>query len=232
VSQTPTLADAASRLLAAQRIDGRGTIFAVCAGRSGVGTSYVARELALAMAGKGASVMLADMDIGQCTQTAHLCFGQNKSVYGPVQGPYDATYGVQPFWQVTPTAAGSESQSRFGALYQLPQRKLTVTGFLWDAVKDGQTVQITHSAEYWEALRNHYHAIFIDVPAPDRSEAGATVFGYADSTVLVTPSTKDFDNQTALQHILGAGGTCAGVIVNTVPANLAQAKVHAERAPA
>ena len=232
MSQTPTLADAARRLLAAQRVDGTGSIIAVCAARSGAGTSYVARELALAMAAGGASVLIADMDIGKCDQTEALCFGQSGQAYGPVQGPYDATYGVQPFWQVTPTAAGSDTQSRFGALYQLPQRNLTVTGFLWENVRDGQTVQITRAPQYWDALRNRYHAIFIDVPAPDRSDAGATVFGYADSTVLVTPSTQDFDNQTVLGIVASAGGTCAGVIVNTVPAQFAQSGARTEMAPA
>ncbi len=227
----PSLTDAARRLLAAPRVDGLGSIIAVCGARSGVGTSYVARELALAMAGGGATVLLADMDISKCDQTAALCSVSAQSVYGAAQGPYDATYGAAPYWQVTPVATGEGAQSSFGALYQLPQRNISVTGFLWDNVKDGQTVQITRAPDYWTALRRHYHATVIDVPAPDRSDSGATVYGFADSTVLVTASVKDFENQKALGLVAQAGGSCAGVIVNTVPAQTPQAGAYPGQAP-
>lgn len=184
----------------------------MCAARSGAGTSYVVRELALTMAGTGRSVLIADMDISRCDQYAR--FAADGAA---LSGPYDASYGTAPFWQVSPAIAGSDGQTTFGALYQCPSLGVSVTSFLWQNLRQGQSVNIARAPDYWSALRGAYNAVIIDVPALDRSDCGNTVFAYADSNVLIAPGSDAPDNHMAFGAITAAGGTCAGVIFNSLP---------------
>ncbi len=182
----------------------------------------MARELALTMAGAGNATLLVNMDITRCDQYVRFASAEGQAAYGAITGPYDACYGASPFWHVSPVLAGAGAQAGFGALYQCRSRNLSLTTFSWQAVKDGQSVQIARAPDYWQVLRGHYNAVIIDVPASDRSGSGETVFGYADACVLVTSASSAPDNHVALSAIAAAGGTCAGAIINQVPPHLAQ----------
>lgn len=216
VTGSPTLSDAARGLLKKR------AVYAIAASRSGAGTSYVARELALEFAKSGYVTLLVDMDISKQSHYPYFSGPEASEVFGALSGPYDGAYDAEPFWRVTPSQVANAdddggAQSAHMAVYQCPQSGFAVTNFLWDTLAQGQSVNIAHASEYWNRLRDAYDMIVVDVPALDRSDVGRCVFGDANGVILVTPEVNAFDNQVTISAASEVGGRCIGAIMNTPP---------------
>jgi len=212
------------------REDGKAHILALTSTHSGVGTSYVARELAILAAqhytAYGQRVALIDLDIAGLAQYAYFSqrneFMPQESAIS-LQGPYDATFGCSPFWQVSPDNLDDmgvrKNAALYGAMYLVGETGLTITKFNWDELKEGQNVHLSTAPEYWAALRDNFALVIVDTPAFDRSDTALTVIPEADKTVLVTEPNRASD--PALQHlsdkILHHHGHCAGLVVNEGP---------------
>lgn len=220
VSTPPDLSAAFAEIVRTSRADGRGRIFAVSSGLDGAGTSYVARNLALAAAASGFSVCLADMDLSNSAQYAAFSDPQMQAQYGALEGPYDAAFGADPFWNISPSIVNEhgvrETNGAYMGLHLVGQTGLCVTQFLWDKLKPGQSVHIGEARGYWNALRDRYAMSFIDVPATGRSEVGMTVFGEVDGTIMITDSAQNTANNQMLSSISQSRGQCIGAILNTV----------------
>ena len=222
-----------SALCSPPRVDGRGPVIAVTAAHDGVGSSYVARNLAILAAQHygpfGQRVALVDLDLSQQAQSAFFADPMQQAAYGPLQGPYDATYGKAPFWQVSPDGVDEDgnrkSAARYGALYLVGDTGLTVTKFNWDEIRDGQNVHLVASRDYWHALRDQFAVILVDTPSFQRADTALTVIPEADKTVIVCDGASASDPaQKALEgRITDSGGSCAGLVINegavTVPDN-------------
>lgn len=215
----PDFKQALGQIVRTSRADGRGRVFAVCAGEDKQGTSYCARGLSLAAAHLGFECLLVDMDITQNTQFEAVTSPDVIRDFGQMNGPYDASLGQDPFWRVSPSAMTDngqrESDAAFAALHMLGHGQLSVTRFLWDKIKPGQTVHIAQARPYWHAARDKYALTFIDIPSTARSQAGGTVFGEADGTVLVATDSRSASAKDMLAKVNAAGGTCVGIILNS-----------------
>ena len=213
-----------STLCAPPRVDGRGPVIAVTAAYDGVGSSYVARNLAILAAQHygpfGQRVALVDLDLTQQTQSAFFSDPMQQASYGPMQGPYDATCGQTPFWQVSPDGVDDDgnrkSAARYGALYLIGDTGLTVTKFNWDEIKDGQNVHLVASRDYWHAMRDQFAVIIVDTPSFQRADTALTVIPEADKTVIVCDGARASDPaQKALsERITENEGRCAGLVIN------------------
>jgi len=212
----PDIAAALSALLTNPRADGRGKVYAVCAGAASMGTSFVARALALQAASEAKRCALIDLDFSQNAQYAALSEPAAQSVHGALQGPYDASLGVMPFWQVSPIVVDDPiaAQAGYCALHTVGESGLVVSQFLWDQMQDGQHVHLAVSRDYWNALRDNYDVSFVDVPSLDRSAAHRTVLGEVDGTILISSGHGDATTPGAMSTIKACGGQCVGAIVN------------------
>lgn len=219
-----------SGLCVPPRVDGRGPVIAVTAAHARVGTSYVARNLALLAAQHyapyGQRVALVDLDLTQQSQSAFFNDPAQQSVFGALQGPYDATFGKAPFWQVSPDWLDDDgnriSAARYGALFLVGSTGLTVTKFNWGEIKEGQNVHLVASRDYWHALRDQFAVVIVDTPSFDRADTALTVITEADKTVIVCDSGRAADPaQKALSDkIVENDGRCAGMIVNAGAQNM------------
>lgn len=224
-AQHPLRAVLAS-LCTPERGDGRGPVIVITSNDTGVGTSYVSRMLGLLAAEHYAPyahrVALIDMDITQQSQMVY--FRQTEAQYGECQGPFDATFGQEPFWQVSPDGIDGlgrrKSAALYGGLNLIGETGLAVTEFHWPDVKAGQAVHIRGARDYWHTLRDHFALIIIDTPAFDRTDTAISVVGEADKTVIVcAPDTAHLPSQKVLsERIVSAGGRCAGLVINEGPA--------------
>ncbi len=212
----PDMSAALTALLAQPRADARGKVFAVCAGAAAMGTSHVARALALQAASENKRSALIDLDFSQNAQYAALSEPAAQSVNGSLNGPYDASFGVLPFWQVSPLLVDDPiaAQAGYCALHTVGDSGLVVSQFLWDQMQDGQHVHLASSRDYWNALRDNYAVSFVDVPSLDRSAAHRTVLGEVDGTILVSSGRHDQSTVGAMSKIAASGGMCVGAIVN------------------
>jgi len=188
------------------------------------GTSYVARDLALLAAQhyqpQGHRVALIDYDLNKQSQTMYFETLGSKNIHGSLLGPYDATFGQKPFWQISPDIiSGVErtADSTVCNLFLVGDTGLAITHFNWDSVKSGQTVHITKSTEYWQALRQNFACIIVDCPAFDRSDVALNVIPDADNVIFV--SSEDNKNHSAhkdlAETLKQSGKACKGLIVNT-----------------
>lgn len=216
MSAAPDIAAALGALLSEPRADRRGKIFAVLGSGPQVGASFVARELALQAKASGHRCALIDMDFSQNSQFSAFYEPHMQAAYGALAGPYDASYGVMPFWQVSPLIVEDpqSAQAAFCGLYTVGDGRLVVTQFLWDHMQTGQQVHLARSREYWNALRDTYAVSFVDVPAIARSGAYNTVAEEVDGTVLIASGQGDSASAGALAHITQMGGRCVGAIFN------------------
>lgn len=212
----PDIAAALTALLDTPRADGRGKVFAVCAGAASMGTSFVTRALALQAASEEKRCALIDLDFSQNAQYVALSEPAAQSLHGALNGPYDASFGVLPFWQVSPIVVDDPiaAQAGYCALHTVGGSGLVVSQFLWDQMQDGQHVHLASSRDYWNALRDSYAVSFIDVPSLDRSAAHRTVLGEVDGTLLISSGRGDTTTGGAMSTITASGGTCVGAIVN------------------
>ena len=208
------------------RGDGRAPVIALTASDTGVGTSYVARMLALLAAQHyapyGQRVGLIDMDITQQSQISF--FRDAAAQYGDIQGPFDATFGQDPFWQVSPDgideAGRRKSAALYGGLNLIGDTGLAVSEFRWSEIKQGQSVHICAARNYWNALRDQFALVIVDTPAFDRADTALTVVPEADKTVIIcAPDTAHQPSQKALSDRIEAEeGRCAGLVINEGPA--------------
>lgn len=202
----------------------RSPIYALVSPYAQSGTSYVSRELALYAAryfgAKGGRVALIDYDINQQTQASNFDTPRAIAEHGVLQGPYEATFGQTPFWQVSPDMvlqSGERTQAgSYCGLHFVGETGLAVSRFDWNVVRSGQTVHVVSAPGYWGAAREQFSAIFVDCPAMERTDISLTVVPDADQTIIVTPGhrTSDPEVLTLAQRIAQEGGHCAGVIAN------------------
>ena len=209
-----------------RREDGRGAVYVCTAPTSGVGTSYVTRNLALIAARQMSGdkqVLIVDMDIQQSEQAGWFFSPEGLGQCGASEGPYDACFGAEPFWRVTPSMVDDSGQnltdSHFMSLHVVSAANIAFTNFQWGQFRPGQTVHIQNARDYWHKLRQYFGAIFVDTPALDRADIISTVSPEADSTILVSAS-GDTHSKTlgnAYTKINALNGRCAGVIFNDLP---------------
>ena len=214
------------RLYADMRCDGKGIITVFSAAHSDVGTSFVTRAMAMHAAKslpKDKQVLLIDMDIQKNAQSAYFFTPENQSRFGHPHGPYDASLGQIPFWRITPSIVNTQGQNVSDAhymhLYTLEGLRLAFTHFHWESLRKGQNVHIQNVGEYWHVLRAHYGAIFVDMPALDRSDYAQIICPLADQTVLIaSPDTARSPKlAAAYTKIKAMQAQCAGVIINECP---------------
>lgn len=213
-----------SALCVDARADGRAPVIAVTAAHSGVGSSYVARNLAILAAqhyvGFGQRVALIDIDLASQAQYGFFSTPLQQSIFGPLSGPYDATFGVTPFWQVSPDDIDADGNrktaARYGALHLVGDSGLAITRFNWNEVKDGQSVHIAQARDYWHAVRDQFAVVIVDTPAFEAADTALSVVPEADKTVIVCDTARAGDPaQKALSdRITQAGGRCAGMVIN------------------
>jgi len=171
--------------------------------------------------GRAPVIALTASDTGVGTSYVSRILGN----YGSIEGPYDATFGQAPFWQVSPDGVDEQGRRKsarlYGGLNLIGSTGLAVTEFHWSDIKSGQTVHVRAAREYWHTLRDHFALIIVDTPAFDRADTALTVVSEADKTVLVcAPDTAHRPSQKALSdRIQAAEGRCAGLIVNEGAAN-------------
>lgn len=204
--------------------DGRSPLYALVSPYTQSGTSYVSRELALHAARhfgtNGGRVALIDYDINQQTQASNFDTPRAIAQNGVLQGPFDATFGQTPFWQVSPdmvSETGDRTQAgSYCGLHFVGETGLVVSRFDWNAVRSGQTVHVVSAPDYWQAARAQFSAIFVDCPATDRTDISLNVISDADKTIIVAPDhrTNDPEVLNLAQKITQEGGHCAGVIAN------------------
>ncbi|MEE9272921.1 MAG: hypothetical protein V3U57_06625 [Robiginitomaculum sp.] len=205
------------------RQDGQGEVTVLCAPHSHAGTSYVARNMALITAQnlpESAQVLLVEMDIQNNAQSSFFFASENQAIYGVPAGPYDASYGQQPFWRITPSIVNEQglnlTDAHFMSLNILQACKISFTHFHWENLKAGHNVHIQNARNYWHELRKHYAAIIIDTPALDRSDILETISPEADRTILVAHSrdSRSESLASAYNKIKAMDTDCAGVIFN------------------
>ena len=208
------------------RPDGKGKIYAFSSPRTGAGTSFVTRNMALIAASELAPdqhVLILDMDVQNNAQSAFFFSHENQAQFGTPVGPFDATFGTVPFWKVTPSSVDENGQSltdgHFMSLHILEAAKVSFSHFHWERFREGQNVHIQNARPYWHVLREHFTAIFVDTPATDRANILATVCPEVDTNILVSPTADAADQSLsdAMREIKDKGGSCAGVILNDGP---------------
>lgn len=198
---------------------GRGRVVQIAAARSGVGTSTVARELALTASRRpGASVWLVDLDVLGPSQFSQISADPDR--YGVLGPPSAATPDGSVFLTVQPPSLGRDGRAlpdaAYVAAYQVGDARWWVTRFLRDQVRGGQGVHILPRHDYWDGLRKHADLIIVDCPAADRSQAALTIAPAMDQTVLVVAADDpDVRSPARFRDSLGAaGGKVAGVFLN------------------
>ncbi len=235
-SNAYSLQNAWNSLSAHPRLDGKGAVYAFVAARTGVGTSFVTRNMAhiaalkpVSQTGTSRRVLIIDMDLQNSSQARWFFSPEAIAVYGQPQGPYDAGLGQEPFWRVTPAMAGPDglplNNSVFMSLHTTPYVNLAFSCFHWEKFLPGQNVHLIKARQYWHELRAQFSAVFVDVPALDRTDILDIICPEADSTILVSAANEvnAIPNGQAHKRILETGGRCAGMILNEFPAgHLAQ----------
>ena len=209
------------------RADGRAKIIALVSPFTKSGTSHVARDLSLLAAQHfvqmGGRVALMDFDVNQQTQCDGFDTPESIAAHGAIQGPFDATFGQSPYWQVSPDMVSGDGQmaqmSLHCGLFFVGETGLAVSSFDWKTIKAGQTVHVRRAPEYWQAARSQFSFIFVDCPSTDRSGMAMEMIPDADMAVIISPEYRASDpaHDALAQKITQAGGTCAGKILNAGP---------------
>jgi len=202
---------------------GRARVLQFASARTGEGTSSVAREFArLAAVRADKPVWLIDGDLyAQCQleivaaephrfgrMGAHASASPDGSCFFSVQPPSKDRQG-----QVVPDARHLIARPALGG-------RLWVTRFRRDGLKPGQRALIVSSAGYWKALSRHAGYVIVDAPSLDRGDTAVRLAPYMDATALVVAAetTEAGDAARLRTAIEGAGGRCAGIVLNRVSA--------------
>lgn len=226
VQQDENLRGVYQQLAADTRPDGKGKIYAFSSPRTGAGTSYIARNMALIAASQTQAdqhVLILDMDLQNNAQSAYFFAHENLKRYGTPTGPFDAAFGTVPFWRVTPASVDENGQAitdtHFMSLHMVESAGISFSHFHWERFRDGQNVHIQYARPYWHVLREHFSAVFIDTPALDRANILASVCPEVDMNILVSATAHANDQALSdtMRSIKEKGGRCAGVILNDGP---------------
>jgi len=199
--------------------DGHGRLALISSAHSASGTSFIARAVAMAAAAnltpRGQRVLLLDYDLyKQCQLQMVMDAGQ-------ITGPYDASFGSMPFWQVR-TGVTEDSYEvpphAYNSLYLHDQTGLAISVFRWDLIGQGQSVNIIPSPEYWINLRRNFAMVIIDGPARDRTNISAALYPQVDATAIVAHRHNAASPQTLQmsQDIERFGGRFSGLILNDI----------------
>lgn len=200
---------------------GRPHVIQFISARRGEGTSTVAREFArFASRRGGRKTWLIDLDLNSPSQMRELTADPNR--FGPLGPPVAASPDGSCFFTVQPPAPRAEGgvwpDAKFLVGHSVGGPRLWVARFNHEALRGRQQVHVIPSADYWRALRKHAEIIVVDSPSLDRSQAGPTVAGHMDQTVLVVAADQPDVRQPAMLRdaITAAGGRCAGMFFNRV----------------
>ena len=214
-------------LVQTPRPDGLAPIICLTSPYSQVGTSYVARSLALLASEyyrtHGMRVALIDYDLNQQSQAAYFETIDSQFKHGAITGPFDMTYGEKPFWQVSPSTVDENGQrlgaGNYGGSYLIGDSGLVISKFDWKSVMTGQQVHVRDVPNYWNRMRQEFALIIADTPAFDRGDTAVNMISISDNTVIVCDPvrTQDIAVQELSQNIAVMGGRNAGVIVNAGP---------------
>jgi hypothetical protein len=210
-------------------ISGRGRVIAFAAATPGEGVSTIAREFAsFATERVRRNVWLVELGVPNSQQVKAIV--EERERYGPLGREAAASPDGSAFFTVQPAMRGADGRpwppGRYLAAHRIAQRRLWVTRFRRELLRQGQTVRISATGEYWNALRRHADLVVIDAPAISDSQAAIMTAPFADATVLVVAADKSDLRQAALLRdmIVAAGGTCAGVVFNRAPAQNGSSK--------
>ena len=211
-------------LVQTPRADGLAPIITLTSPFSQVGTSYVARSLALLASeyyrSHGLRVALIDYDLNQQSQAAYFEDGNAQTRHGAFMGPFDLTFGEKPFWQVSPGIVDDNGQrlgaGSYGGSFLIGDSGLVISKFDWKAVRTGQQVHVRDVPKYWNRMRQEFALIIADTPAFDRGDTSVNMISISDKTVIVCDPVRTHD--TAISELCAnigvMGGHYAGVIVN------------------
>jgi Mrp family chromosome partitioning ATPase len=198
-----------------------GRVLQFVSAERGEGTSTVAREFARLVSQRAKKgVWLIELDLLKGEQYAALASDPER--YGFLGRPVRASPDGSMFFQIQPPVRGVDGRpwpdARYLGAFPVGGRRWWVTRFRREALRPGQTAQITATAGYWEALRHHADWVIVDAPAAERSRAALAAAPFMDANVLVVAAESgDTDKAPALRDaIAGVGGHCAGVFLNQV----------------
>ncbi|WP_374534384.1 sugar kinase [Phenylobacterium sp.] len=198
---------------------GRARVIQVTAARRGEGVSTVARELANHVSRRaGRSVWLVDLDLMAAPQYAALTAEAQR--YGELSGPVQASPDGSAFFTVHPPARTPQGEpwpdANYLCAYRVGAARWWVTRFRREQLVGRQSVHLTPTADYWNALRRFAEVIIVDSPAPERSRAGLTVAPFMDQIVLVVAADQaDVRAPAQLRDaVRAAGGHVTGLFLN------------------
>ncbi|WP_374570859.1 sugar kinase [Phenylobacterium sp.] len=170
-------------------------------------------------AGRGRlSVWLVDLDLMASSQYAAL--NAEAGRYGELGPALAASPDGSIFFTVEPPDAGADGRITPAASYltahQVGELNWWVTRFRAEALGGRQTVAISPSRDYWNALRKHADLIIVDCPSADRSDAALTVAPFMDQTVLVVSADEPDVKAPALLRdaLVATGADVAGLFFN------------------
>ncbi|HUO21545.1 MAG TPA: sugar kinase [Caulobacteraceae bacterium] len=219
-------------------IPDRGRVITFVSATPGEGASTVAREFAAFAADRvRRNVWLVDMSLPESRQAR--AFLEERERYGALGREAAASPNGSAFFAVQPAMRGPDGRpwpsSRYLAAHQVAKRRLWVTRFRRELMRQGQSVSVTPGGEYWNTLRKHADLVVIDAPAASDSPAALMTARYADTVVIVVAADKgDMHRAARLRDaIVAAGGRCAGVVYNkAAPQKAAAHKAGAQGEPA
>lgn len=198
---------------------GRGRVVQFVAANAGEGASTVAREFARAAAERSARpVWLVDLDLWGAGQAEAIA--RSASRYGALGPETTGAPEGTAFFEVTPPSRGLDGRpwpaARYLSAHGVGGRKLWVTRFRHDNLRQNQSVEIVRDPAYWTAIRRHADWVVVDAPSADRSEAALVTAPLVDATVLVVAAdARDVRGPGVLRDaIVAAGGRCAGLVFN------------------
>ena len=188
-----------------------GGVVLMLGARAGDGISELSVGLAQLAAGRVPNAAwLVDLDL---YGNRHIRALQADGV--PLAGPFDMSFGHQPFWQVGPKLPGKPQRNDAIVGLRVDDSRLFVSQFNRAAVGEGQTVRLAPAPQYWDAVRARIDLTIIDAPPLEQSRAGLAMIKDADGVVLVVnghggdPS----DSAEIRDEIVARGGRCLGVVV-------------------
>ncbi|MEP1231266.1 MAG: hypothetical protein ABJG88_11370 [Litorimonas sp.] len=199
--------------------DGYGRLALISSTHSGSGTSFISRQIALEAAAQfaplGKRVLLLDYDLYKQSQL------QAIMNMGTINGPYDASFGVTPFWQVRTGITEDSyelSPEAYNSLYIQDQTGLAVSVFRWDLLGTSQAVNVIPAPDYWMKLRSNFAMVIVDGPASDRTNMSAALYPQVDTTAIVSLNQNASSPQTLqmVKDIERFGGRFSGLIVNNI----------------
>jgi hypothetical protein len=203
-------------------IPDRGRVITFVSAVPGEGASTIAREFAAFAADRvRRNVWLVDMAIPDCGQVRAIL--EERARFGALGREAAASPNGSVFFTVSPSMRRPDGHpwpdARYLAAHQVAERRLWVTRFRRELMRQGQSVSLTPGGDYWSVLRKHADLVVIDAPAASASPAALMTAPFADTMVIVMTADKGDMRRAVLlrDQIVQAGGRCAGVVFNKAP---------------